>query len=192
MTHRRIRARLSEYLDRKLPPEQRSTVEAHLAECADCSAQLSELERTVDLLRRLPDPEPPPYLAQAVMARVEAGEGQPESPAQRFRRLIGPAFAMPVAAALGGLLLFALVDFDIRFPTGEAPSAGTGTVVAEADDAPEPTRVAARPRSSPVQHRSRRGEPAEMARLLRGAGHPHSALLATHFEQNSEIALASW
>ena len=188
MNHRRIRARLSEYLDRKLPPEHRAKVDAHLVECAACCAELHELERTVDLLRRLPDPEPPPYLAQAVMARLEAGEGQPGSLVLRLRRLIGPAFAVSVAAALGGLFLFTLVDIEI----GASPQRTTigkpmpGVVQKASDTEP------ARKRYSLARHHARRGESAEVAQLLRGAGHPHSTLLATHFEHDSEIALASW
>ena len=188
MKHARIRARLSEYLDRKLSPEQRSRVDAHLAACAACAAELHELERTVHLLHRLPDPEPPPYLAQAVMARLEAGEGQPELLAQRLRRLIGPAFAVSVAAALGGLFLFTLVDIEIQVPRQRTTTGEPISGVAQTSSEPEPARNP----YSLARHHARRGESAEVAQLLRGAGHPHSALLATHFEHDSEIALASW
>jgi anti-sigma factor RsiW len=188
VNHPRIRARLSQYLDRKLPPKQRSEIDAHLVECAACSAELHELERTVDLLRRLPDPEPPPYLAQAVMARLEAGEGQRELPMQRLRRLIGPAFATSVAVAVSGLFLFTLVDIEIQLPPHPATTGDPSPGVVQASSEPKPSRSP----YSLARHHARRGESAEVALLLRGAGHPHSALLATHFEHDSEIALASW
>jgi hypothetical protein len=44
-----------------------------------------------------------------------------------------------------------------------------------------------------VQHRAtRRARVQEMARLLRGAGHPHSTSLATHFEPRAGVVLADW
>ena len=191
MNHPRIRARLSEYLDRKLSAEQRSKLDAHLVECSACSAELRELERTVDLLRRLPDPEPPPYLAQAVMARLESGEAQPESLAQRLRRVVGPAFALS-AAALAGLFVFALVDVDIERPT-EA-STTIGPVAGTSETGGESVRSVreARRLSRLARLHARRGEHAEVAQLLRGAGHPHSALLATHFEHDPGYTLAVW
>ena len=189
MNHPRTRARLSEYLDRKLAPEQRSKVDAHLVECAACSAELRELERTVDLLHRLPDPEAPPYLAQAVMARLEAGEGQPESLAQRLRGLIDPALAAPVAAVLGGLLLFTLVDIEIGLPTGDTVNDGSVAGVFETGNDPEPERVATLQRDSRARYHVQRGRSAEVARRLRGAGHPHSMLLATHFEGEPDFML---
>ena len=193
MNHSRTRARLSEYLDRTLAPEQRSRVDAHLVECVACSAELRELERTVNLLHRLPDPEPPPHLAQAVMARLAAGEGQPEAFEQRLRRLFDPAFAVPVAAALGVLLLFALVDVEIGMPTGDPPSDRSIAGVSGSGNDPEPQRVAARQRDSRVHYYTRRGVSAEVAQRLRGAGHPHSTLLATHLEGEPDLMLVgSW
>lgn len=189
MNHFRTRARLSEYLDRKLAPEQRSKVDAHLVECAACSAELREIERTVDLLHRLPDPEPPPYLAQAVMARLEAGEGQPESLAQRLRRLIGPASAAPVAAALGGLLLFTLVDIEIGLPPGSPASDRSVASLSDTGNDPEAERFATLRRISIARYHARRGGSAEVAQRLRGAGHPHSTLLATQFEGESDFML---
>jgi hypothetical protein len=191
VNHSRTRARLSEYLDRTLAPEQRSKVDAHLVECAACSAELRELERTVNLLRGLPDPEPPPYLAQTVMARLEAGEGQRGSLAQQLRRLIDPAFAAPVAAALGGLLLFTLVDIEIGRPTGNTVSDAPIVVASPSSNDPQPERVVARQRDSRVHYFTQPDASAEVAHRLRGAGHPHSMLLATHIEGESDFMLVT-
>ena len=98
------------------------------------------------------------------------------------------AIAVPVAVVLGGLVLFTLVDVDFDVPSLRATTEAPSSSVARARGDAEPARNFA----SLAHHHARRGESAEVAQLLRGAGHPHSTLLATHFEHDSEIALASW
>lgn len=52
--HRRIIEMLSVYIDGELPSGDRARVEAHLAECADCTWELETLRQTVDLVGQLP------------------------------------------------------------------------------------------------------------------------------------------
>ena len=69
MNHSRVRARLNDYLERDLPPKERSRVMAHLAECPECAEELRELESTVTLLRRLPEvPVPPAFAASVIVS----------------------------------------------------------------------------------------------------------------------------
>ena len=79
----------------ELPPARRREAEAHLASCPDCRRELTELKSTVAAVRRLPDPEPPPFLDTKVKARArEAGEAFVSS----FERLPGasrPGFTGP-------------------------------------------------------------------------------------------------
>jgi len=51
-------AQLSAYLDQALSPVERSSVNAHLATCADCRSRLEELRGTAALLAALPSPAP--------------------------------------------------------------------------------------------------------------------------------------
>jgi anti-sigma factor RsiW len=47
-----IRARLEEYFDRELSDADAARVKSHVADCADCARELSELDRLEGLLRR--------------------------------------------------------------------------------------------------------------------------------------------
>jgi anti-sigma factor RsiW len=46
-----IQTLLSDYLDRDLPPDTCSAVEAHLASCDKCSAEATALRRTIAMCR---------------------------------------------------------------------------------------------------------------------------------------------
>jgi hypothetical protein len=102
MTHSHVRRRLSEYLERELSPRDERAIEAHLAACPSCAAELRALERSLEWLHALPAPEPPSDLGDAVLERLRAGEGQ-----SRWRLLSDPAgerratgWLAPVAAAV--------------------------------------------------------------------------------------------
>ena len=56
---RRVQARLSDYLENALNPGQRTTIEAHLANCSFCHDLLDELKRTIALLGQLRETSPP-------------------------------------------------------------------------------------------------------------------------------------
>jgi len=101
--HLEIRARLSEYLERDLPAEERSRIGAHLDGCVDCEKELSELRATVSLLRGLPDPVLPPGIGAAVMSRIAQGEGREARVHSIFRRIAEPRYAAPLAAGIAGL-----------------------------------------------------------------------------------------
>jgi hypothetical protein len=112
-------------------------LEAHLLGCADCRAELAELERTRSLLRELRGVDDPPDVASAVLARVERGEA--DAPAlERFRfrvgEWLGGAWAAPLATVAAGLVLLAFVpplEIEVRVP-GLAPSPVSPPPVAQA------------------------------------------------------------
>ena len=59
-----IVAMLSEYLDRDLPPETCSAIDAHLRSCPNCESAAASLRRTVAMCRQFraedrPGPLPP-------------------------------------------------------------------------------------------------------------------------------------
>jgi hypothetical protein len=98
--HAVIRERLAELAAGVLTGDERETVLAHVAGCADCRADADALADLVDGLLALgPEVEPPDGFAAAVMARVEAGNGQPG-----HRRRPGRAFGLRVAAVLCAFL----------------------------------------------------------------------------------------
>ena len=65
-----IEGKLAAYQEEALSPEEKSLVEAHLGTCAKCSSLLADLKKTVDLLKDLPEVEPPPWFTQKIMAQV--------------------------------------------------------------------------------------------------------------------------
>lgn len=202
MNHARARSLLSAYLERDLAAAERSAFDAHLLVCGECTRELDELSETVALLRGLPSPEPPPYLATRVMARIAAGEAEPSGLRRWLAPLLGPALAAPLAAAAAAVAVFAFAPR----PAAEAPSA-----VAVARVAPAPGRALLTGPTLPVATRVERGAfgagqprvgprragrvlqvPPALAQALRGAGHPNSSALAAHFEGPHDAVVVSW
>jgi hypothetical protein len=219
MNHSKVRARLNDYLERDLAPKERSRMAAHLAECPECAEELRELGNTVALLRRLPEAEVPPAFAASVMARVREGEAEPAGLLRWLRTLATPAFAVPLAAGLAGLVLLAgTQDGLFQQPGGEpervavskplpgptpgprllgpqpplGPGAGLEARAAQVERRIELVR--AMQRQSLLQQLARRGHTREVALTLRGAGHPLSSSVASDFEDHepTNLALASW
>jgi len=63
---------LADYLEKQLRPDLRSELEAHLARCPRCVAQLRSYESTVSMLRSLRDEELPPELRLTVKSFIDA------------------------------------------------------------------------------------------------------------------------
>ena len=127
MTHGEVRAELGDYLDGDLPVARRALVDAHLDACTDCASHLHELRAALDALHSLGDPEPPPGLADAVLARIAAGEGRPGVLARLLggmpwdlrSRLATPALVL-VSAAI--LVLWLRPAFGPLAPSATLPS----------------------------------------------------------------------
>jgi hypothetical protein len=99
--------RLSEYLDGDLPPAERELFEAHLRECAGCTAALADLKRVAVRARALTDRDPVSDLWPGIAARIGVttpGTGVPAVPiARRAGRRW--SFTMPELAAAGIALM---------------------------------------------------------------------------------------
>ncbi|GEM_PF-974516 len=68
---RDFRDLLSAHLDGALAPAEAKALEDHLASCPGCAKALEELRRTVEAIRSLEPVEPPPWLAERILARVQ-------------------------------------------------------------------------------------------------------------------------
>jgi hypothetical protein len=111
-------------------------VQAHVAECAGCRAELAELEATMALLDTWKGPEPSPYFLSRLDARMrEEREAEPAGwPASwigqlRARFAYGPsmhvrplaAMALSVMLLLGGGTYLGITNFDKpSVPSGQA------------------------------------------------------------------------
>lgn len=123
----RVRAHLGDHLEGDLDLHSRVRVDSHLAACTGCSEELRELRATVALVRSLPTPESEPGVVDAVMRRIDAGEGRIARLPELARRAFDPRLAAPLAAGIAALVVLASVD---NGPTGDqALVAGTGGAV---------------------------------------------------------------
>ncbi len=114
---------ISDYIDGTLPEAASQRLKTHLAECAQCTADLEGLRQTVKLLRRLPEVSAP---RSFILTPAQARRLRP-SPVYRYARV-----AAAIAAAF---LVFAFVlDLVGLFA---APAAQPSAVaVATADPTP--------------------------------------------------------
>lgn len=184
MRSSRARNLLNAYLERELDPETQSRLEDVLERDPELRRELRELEATLALLRGLPQPEAPPGLAGQVMARVRAGEAQPVGLLDVLGRLFEPAFLVPAAAAAVALTVFVGVPGVGQRGDGSQPQQLARSGPAEPSHAPRDPALEAR-----LDQRVPRYD---VTRILRGAGHPHSASFASHLEGEGDIAFASF
>jgi anti-sigma factor RsiW len=94
--------KLSDYLDDELETAERAAVDAHLRECAECSAVLNDLRRVIALAQAAAVDARPPQadLWTGVAGRID-GIRQPRRVSLTFTQLA--AAAVLVAAVSGGL-----------------------------------------------------------------------------------------
>jgi hypothetical protein len=108
VNHAEIRSRIADYLEGDLELSQRARFDGHLDGCEPCSREVTELRETVQLLRSLPDPEPPPQLVENVIRRIRGGEGSVRL-SDRLRAgmlfLARPQVALPATALAVALVL---------------------------------------------------------------------------------------
>ncbi|MGQ0841887.1 anti-sigma factor family protein [Actinokineospora sp.] len=118
--HRGLREMLGAYALDQLDQHERLAIDAHLAGCPACRAELREITpvaeslRLVDLDRLSPTaPAPPPDLGDAVLARIQAERG-------RQRRQL-PRWAAPAAAAVVAIALGAGIGWWVHPDSPEQP-----------------------------------------------------------------------
>lgn len=104
MKCRNLRERLTEYQLDLLDEAERGEVEAHLAECADCRAELQTLERLDGLMEPMEQHEAPANLWSGVRQRMKPRrEPWWQLRAQPVKQAVALAAAMLLA--VGGLWL---------------------------------------------------------------------------------------
>ncbi len=93
---------MSEYVDGVLDQLRTQALTDHLNGCAECREELSDLEKTLSLVREVKPVAPPPDLAAKVRARLSAGAGGERLVGQSWtwRVLISPPARVALAAGL--------------------------------------------------------------------------------------------
>lgn len=133
MKCQRVRSRLSDYLDRELPPPLIGAIAHHLVECAACAEEHRTLRATVEALGALPRPEPESPVAAAVLDRLEVERRGPGlqmlfRSAWRARPLIVPSLVpatLVLALVLGAAFGFSWLQQpnELPIPAGDTWSA---------------------------------------------------------------------
>jgi len=127
MTCHDARELFSALVDDALSTAERSSLDGHLAGCAECRRELERFRATVALTRSLP-----PVSAPAGFAERVAAAARPEAPRRgRLRHLFVPwTVKLPLQVAAGlliaglaAMLFRALPDQQRAVTTGEAPAA---------------------------------------------------------------------
>ena len=150
--HAKLQELLSSYIDDQVTPGERRRVERHLAECADCRAELESLRLTVSLLRDLPE------IQSSRSFAIPESQPLPQVGTRWYENIrVSVPFAAPVAAAVVvGLVAIGVVGTLIqtewavneeRSTTDESASVVQLPAAAPAAPAPAPAAAA---RSAPV------------------------------------------
>jgi anti-sigma factor RsiW len=113
-----IKAKLADYSVGLLGERENKMVEAHLAQCPSCAAELRALERLDRVLKAVEPEEPPAHLWHSIRARIEAEHPRLQIPFwQRWFSVPRLALGGAVAAAV----LVAIAYYSVlRSPEGEA------------------------------------------------------------------------
>jgi anti-sigma factor ChrR (cupin superfamily) len=114
-THDDLNERLSDYLDNELDAAGRAAVEAHLADCGDCRADLEVLAAVVARAGTLADRAPEQNLWSGVEARIASPQVlRPTFTRRRFAftmpQLIAASLALMIAS--GGMVWLARLGGD--------------------------------------------------------------------------------
>ncbi|BCW99125.1 MAG: hypothetical protein KatS3mg024_1952 [Armatimonadota bacterium] len=152
MTCRRVRKRISLYIDGRLPEDVRAGVQRHLDSCADCRAYLTGMERALGTLTILRPQTPPAGGWERLRQRIE----EQEAPS-RGRQTVPASWWRPVPVAVAAGVLIAAISLVWRGPLDEkvavappsqAPAVTVENIISPPDAAREPETLPADPAAS--------------------------------------------
>lgn len=133
----KIQRMLTPYLEGAVTPEQGLLVESHLSSCEECRCAMEDLRKTGALVKDLEEIEPPPWLAQKIMARVREEAG---SKSGVMRWLFYPLHVKLPLEAFATILIVGMAAFlyKVNAPQFEAAKMvpETGRVLHQDDSAP--------------------------------------------------------
>ncbi|MBN1663051.1 MAG: DUF2275 domain-containing protein [Deltaproteobacteria bacterium] len=108
MTCNEIRILLPAYLESALPEEEMGQIGDHLKDCALCSKEFGNLKKAADLVRDLPELEPPPFFEQRIMARVRQEAAQKKG---LWQKIFYPLHIKIPVQAMATVLIAALAFY---------------------------------------------------------------------------------
>jgi hypothetical protein len=148
-----IQKRLSAYIEKTVSLQLKTAIDKHLKQCKRCRQDLADLKKTIGYVQQLKEVEPPPWLAQKVMARVRA---EAEERPGIIKRLFYPLhIKLPLEAiavifvAVGAIYIFKMVQ-----PQMQLAKMPTETKEAAPAAAPKKEAPAALSRERPAPARA--------------------------------------
>lgn len=97
MECREVQDNLNNYIEGILPSEALKSFEEHIALCSKCKEELADLQKTITHIKDFEELEPPPWLAQKVMAKVRE---EAELKKDFFHKIFYPLhIKLPIEAA---------------------------------------------------------------------------------------------
>jgi len=108
--------RMSDYIDGVLSAAEREKLDAHLAECSDCRALVSDLRSVRREARSLPPLEPPEQVWHSIAARIRTRHG---SAARRSRFHTGLAVAAALVLSVSLWIAIAPPEPDRPYTEGQ-------------------------------------------------------------------------
>jgi len=112
---------LCDYVDGTLTPQERATVELHLAVCADCRELASDAAAAVRFIERAAEPELPASLVNKILFEVRDGKSSPMKRrgmkgwlGRLFEPVLQPKFAMGMVMTI---LSFSMLGRFAGIPT---------------------------------------------------------------------------
>jgi anti-sigma factor RsiW len=144
--HEEWTAKLSDFLDDELTPEERYAVESHLQGCAACTAVLDELQQVVSRARLVAPRPPQADLWPGIAERLESEAAPAAVIPMRSRAAWRVTFTLPqlaaaslLIAAMSGGLVWSLRQSAVVSPQSSVSSSQAPVVSQPTDDGQLPT-----------------------------------------------------
>jgi hypothetical protein len=137
MEHGEIRQKLAAYLDNAVSDEEKEEIKRHLGRCGSCRGEIADLELTVRYLKNLPEVDPPPWMAEKILAKVR---DETTEETTLWRRLFFPLHLKLPIEALALLFLSVTGYYLTRTTSDHSPVTRAVTVPEQTQGQPPPQK----------------------------------------------------
>lgn len=111
---------LAPFMEGAATPRERLLVGDHLSSCGECRAAAEDLKRTIGLIKRLEEVEPPPWLSRKIMACVRE---EAEKQGGILRRFFYPLYVKVPLEVFATFLIVGLVAYVYKTTTPQFEAA---------------------------------------------------------------------
>ncbi len=151
MECKKIKEKLSDYIENLFSDEERLQIDEHLNTCSKCALSLDELKKTIAFTQGIDAVEPPSWLKQKTMARIREEAGQKRGFLQKLffplHIKIPIEIVATLAIAVTAFYVFKTVEPEMKYTEVLSGRVETGGFLEEkvADKADRPGQKSRRP-----------------------------------------------